>query len=74
MKAIHIPPAALEAGKRELYPHLFTESDDMAREIARAAFVAMVEAWEGMVDHPETAMSPRCLWLPIAQKQEDGDA
>ena len=47
MSNIHIPPAALEAGKRELYPHLITENDDMAREIARAAFVAMVEAWEG---------------------------
>lgn len=48
MAKVAIPPAALEAMKQELYPHLFTESDDMAREIARAAFEAMIGAWPGM--------------------------
>lgn len=72
MTDIHIPPAALEAGRRELYPHLLTENDDMAREIARAAFVAMVEAWPGMnakaaTDHVMLLNSTPALILPLTE-------
>lgn len=76
MTTISIPPAALDAGKRELYPHLLTESDDMVREIARAAFVAMVEAWPGM-DYQQGALvtakyrDPGKIILPLTEKQDD---
>jgi len=50
---IHIPPAALEAGARAIEKNLKTaritlESEDGYKPEARAAFLAMLEAWEGM--------------------------
>ena len=48
---ITIPPAALRKIKEELYPHLATESDDLAFEIARAAALALLENWPGMEEH-----------------------
>lgn len=74
---ITILPAALEAGARAIclaqgycwdcHPGF---RDAWATE-ARAAFLAIVENWEGVVDHPETALSPRCLWLPLTEKPDD---
>ena len=32
----------------------------------RAAIAAGLAAWPGVVDHPETPSSPRCLWLPLS--------
>ena len=56
MTKIHIPPAALEAGARAIAESLRTarltlESEDGYKPEARAAFVAMVEAWPGMHTH-----------------------
>ena len=50
---ITIPPAALEAGARAIAESLRTaritlESEDGYKPEARAAFLAMIEAWEGM--------------------------
>ena len=81
MSGITIPPAALEAGAKELAMNCRCElvcdwrnyMDD-----ARAAFVAMVTAWEGMHTHEWQrpwlgGMSGTDLILPLAQTQEDGD-
>jgi hypothetical protein len=59
MSNITIPPAALEAGARVLHANLelfedlpwedLSDADqDEYREQIRAAFLAMIEAWEGM--------------------------
>ena len=52
--SIKIPPAALEAGARAIADSLRTarltlESDDGYKPEARAAFLAMIEAWPGML-------------------------
>ena len=49
---ITIPPAALEAGARAIAEslrtaRLTTEAQDGYKPEARAAFLAMLEAWEG---------------------------
>lgn len=66
---ITIPAAALEAGADALWRKGFLEYRNL--DAARAAFLAMLQAWPGMVDHPETAMSPRCLWLPLMENPDD---
>lgn len=54
MSEIRIPAAALEAGARKLCAkagYAWTETPDVHshwREQARAAFLAMIEVWEGM--------------------------
>ena len=55
MSKITIPAAALEAGARTLcneqrlfWHGLTTAAQDIIRGEARAAFLAMLEAWEGM--------------------------
>lgn len=57
MTDIIIPPAALEAGAREITfalmhavdeDHALPLTDDERAELARAAFLAMLEAWPGM--------------------------
>ena len=55
MSNITIPPAALEAGVRTLcneqrlfWHGLTTDAQDIIRGEARAAFLAMIEAWPGM--------------------------
>ena len=55
MSSITIPAAALEAGARTLcneqrlfWHGLTTQAQDIIRGEARAAFLAMIEAWEGM--------------------------
>ena len=53
MTEIKIPPAALEAGARAIAESLRTaritlESEDGYKPEARAAFLAMLEAWSGM--------------------------
>jgi hypothetical protein len=55
---MNIPPAALEAGARAITMALILAveedcralalTDDERTELARAAFLAMIEAWEGM--------------------------
>ena len=72
MTKIHIPPAALEAGARAIAESLRTarltlESEDGYKPEARAAFVAMVEAWEGMY---RTHSTPQII-LPLTEKPDD---
>ncbi len=43
--------------------------DFEAREIA----AAVINAWPGVVDHPETVISPRCLWLSLTQENNNAD-
>lgn len=52
---IFIPPAALEAGTRTLcneqrifWHGLTKQAQDIIRAEARAVFIAMIEAWEGV--------------------------
>ena len=55
---MNIPPEALEAGARAITMALILAveddcralalTDDERAELARAAFLAMIEAWEGM--------------------------
>lgn len=72
MSNIHIPPAALEAGARAIcdangWPHSKAMFCD---EVARAAFVAMVEAWEGMriKSDPYNGLD---IVLPLTEKTDD---
>lgn len=90
MNNIQIPPAALEAGARAMYL-AFTEvnigdGEDRwdrllpryraeYREQARAAFLAMIEAWPGMnakaaTDHVMLLNSTPALILPLMEKQD----
>ena len=48
---IHIPPAALEAGARAIHDMRYGTHLYSADDMARAAFEAMVTAWEGMHTH-----------------------
>lgn len=88
---IHIPPAALEAGARALREEVrralgVVEPDPPEGPSpslmkaygneARAAFVAMVEAWEGMnakaaTDHVMLLNSQPAIILPLTEKQDD---
>lgn len=80
---IHIPPAALEAGARASATRLGVDWDKCAefvrhgwREDARAAFVAMVEAWPGMHTHEWQrpwlgGMSGTDLILPLTENPDD---
>ena len=85
---IHIPPAALEAGARAMchnaYKHLpemrdqdtYTPDADYWLDQARAAFVAMVEAWPGMHTHEWQrpwlgGMSGTDLILPLTENPDD---
>ena len=78
--AMNIPPAALEAGARAIEQSLRTarltlESEDGYKPEARAAFVAMVEAWEGMKMTPwwefTTHKKRVDLILPLMENPDD---
>lgn len=75
MTDIHIPPAALEAGRKAFTEAMLTVPQP---DPIRAAFVAMVEAWEGMHMEDESAPWVPRLILPLAapsgaitEKQDD---
>ena len=89
---IKIPPAALEAGAlatleeldaiagmigaTRVEGELTPEQQEFFRQIARAAFVAIVEAWPGMHVHEWQrpwlgGMSGTDLILPLTEKQDD---
>ena len=83
MSDIRIPPAALEAGARTLcneqrlfWHGLTTEAQDIIRGEARAAFLAMIEAWEGMSQLAENDSASiremAALILPLPQEASDG--
>lgn len=71
MTGIIIPPAALEAGAKALCAkagYAWTVTPDVHahwREQARAAFLAMIEAWEGM-QHDNYV-----IILPLTEKTDD---
>lgn len=74
-EAIHIPPAALDAGARAYRTQHYTVSHEDA---IRAAFVAMVSAWPGVSakqanEHVALFNSQPALILPLTQTQENGD-
>jgi hypothetical protein len=89
MSNILIPPAALEAGARVLHANLelfedlpwedLSDADqDEYREQIRAAFLAMIEAWEGMKhDSPsgggvsQEPLQPSRIILPLPQEASD---
>lgn len=75
---ITIPPAALEAGVRTLcneqrlfWHGLTTEAQDIIRGEARAAFLAILEAWEGM-RISWLASNDGAIVLPLPQENSDG--
>lgn len=87
MTDIHIPPAALEAGARALaavrmpnytWDDLDREMHDYLRGDARAAFLAMIAAWEGMKLTPwwefTTHKRRVDLILPLPQETPDDKA
>ena len=70
--AMNIPPAALEAGARALcneqrlfWPDLTKDEHDIIRGEARAAFLAIVEAWPGMWVGPFELGEGTMLILPL---------
>ena len=82
---IHIPPAALEAGARALADAYYrncsdgrltlSDTDDTPEDWyaeARAAFVAMVEAWPGMATYSAGINGPYpYLILPLTENPDD---
>lgn len=82
---ITIPPAALEAGARTLcneqrlfWHGLRSEAQDIIRREARAVFIAMLEAWEGMKhDSPsgggvsQEPLQPSRIILPLPAEASD---
>lgn len=71
---IHILPAALEAGAKELAMNCRCElacdwRDHM--DDARAAFLAMIEAWPGMVNGSTRWPHRREIILPLQQETRD---
>ena len=82
MSEITIPPAALEAGARTLcneqrlfWHGLTTEAQDIIRREARVAFIAMIEAWEGMSQLAENDSASiremAAIILPLPQEASD---
>ena len=79
---MNIPPAALEAGARVLHANLelfedlpwedLSDADqDEYREQIRAAFLAMIEAWEGM-RISWLALNDGAIVLPLPTEAGDG--
>ena len=80
MRVITIPPDALEAGARAIAESLRTaritlESEDGYKPEARAAFLAMIEAWEGMSQLAENDSASiremAALILPLPAEASD---
>ena len=78
MANITIPPAALEAGARAAMDDAgwhWDSADEARRDIwrrtARAAFLAMIEAWEGVVNASLDGNGNRCLVLPLPAEASD---
>lgn len=79
MSNILIPPAALEAAARTLcnqqrlfWHGLRSEAQDIIRGEARAAFLAMIEAWPGMdVERFMPDSGPYTIHLPLPQEASD---
>ena len=77
MANITIPPAAIEAGAMAIAESLRTarltlESDDGYKPEARAAFLAMLEAWPGNDVDEDHIRGPRIL-LPLTEQENPDD-
>lgn len=74
MTKITIPPEALEAGARKMQNLLFCNSTD-GEQIARAALLAMIEAWEGAKtvrdDGRRQTYAIPAIILPLTEKTDD---
>ena len=80
MRVITIPPDALEAGARAMKEAVGAESLDASEErayrlMARAAFLAMIEAWPGMSQLAENDSASiremAALILPLPAEASD---
>ena len=75
MSEITIPPAALEAGARAIEKSLKTAREDGYKPEARAAFLAMLEAWPGMSQLEENDSASiremAALILPLPAETSD---
>ena len=75
MADITIPPAALEAGKLVLLRGIYGDDQMPCAELARAAFLAIVEAWPGMSHLAEndsaSVREMAAIILPLAQENSD---
>lgn len=80
MTDLTIPPEALEAGARTLcneqrlfWHGLTTDAQDIIRGEARAAFLAIVEAWPGVRHYPdmEVFASKARLILPLTEASDE---
>jgi len=77
MPDITIPPAALEAGARAIAVDGGIADPEWRfyKEAARAAFLAMLEAWPGMytrADEPDR--SDTAIILPLSPQEDTRDA
>lgn len=73
MTDIHIPAAALKAGARAYRNRHFTVTH---KDAIRAAFNAIVKAWEGMFENPAgdyLMLRRNAIILPLHQQEkQDG--
>ena len=72
---ITIPPEAVEAVAMEMAPHpwsMYTNSaKDYFRRKARAACIAMLKSWPGMLDSWSVFEEERQIILPLTQEGEE---
>ena len=72
MSDITIPPAALEAGARAIGEETYVGNKETLRDAARAAFLAMLEAWPGMAAYSAGTNGPYpYIILPLPQEAND---
>lgn len=77
MVNITIPPEAIEAAARAVAAEVRHDWDtagkfqDKWRAVARAACLAMLEAWPGMVCAEEDYLGPACIILPLTENHND---
>lgn len=75
---ITIPPAALEAGARAIDARVSEPGQCSYHDMARAAFLAMLEAWPGMSQLQENDSASiremAALILPLTQEKPDDKA
>ena len=72
MTTITIPPEALEAGARAIGEETYVGNKETLRDAARAAFLAMLEAWPGMAAYSAGTNGPYpYIILPLTEKTDD---
>jgi hypothetical protein len=74
MTPITIPPAALEAGARVICNAENPVTMGEARALARAAFLAMIEAWPGMNTGPNIyGRQDAIMHIPLSPQESAND-